>query len=289
MATVETRCPHCHRQSQIRLVSRVAEGPYPLRATGKTRWGLAFQNATIAAGKAALSEYEADHKRLSQEMISAKVGTERISKMAALNALPRPPAEPVLAAFAGQCGFIDCGGPSLLVAIVLHGADELLTPGSEGWNSLHLQAFRGGAFEIAAIFPPSSSLEIHQEWPEVAKSHLPELAEDLARGREPSRILSGARTVLDVVLKDLLGKEMPKGRSAAIELLKTKGMATQSLADWAKQLWKDGSDASHDGIGARAQAGAYLDFLKVLLQIAYVLPAEIADLQKKDPLSDILG
>lgn len=289
MATIETRCPHCHRQSQIGLIARVAEGPYPLRNAGKTGWGAAFQSLTVTAAKAARASHDAKKKDLTEKLLKPGTTMERMTTAAKLKALGEQPPEPVLAAFAGQCGFLDCGGPALIVAVIQENADSLLRPSSDSWATLHLQAFTGGAFEVSAIFPPSSALQVHPAWPEIARTHLPELVEDLARNREPARILAGTRTVLDIILKDLLGKDMPKGRSSAIELLRDKGLATESLAHWAKQLWKDGSDASHDAKGERAQASAYLDFLKVLLQIAYVLPAEIDDLRKKDPLLEILG
>lgn len=281
MAVLETACPHCHRQSQFKLFGRIAEGPSSRKVAPRTQWGYAFQRGAIASAQKDRREYETKKAQLTRQLPAKSDLGETLRALAELQQLEEPPIEPALAAFSSQCTFADCGGPALLVCHIDSTADEAFTPGNAAWDVVQLPLVQGGAIELVAIFPASTTLNVHPSWPSIARSHLPELVEDLARGRDPSRILAGARSVLDVVLKDLVGENLPKGRTAQILKLQETGLITAGIADWAKSLWKDGSDASHDGSGDRIQASAYLDFLKVLLQVAYVLPAEIETLKAK--------
>lgn len=281
MAVLETACPHCHRQAQFKLFGRIAEGPSSRKTAPRTKWGYAFQTGAISEALKDRRDYERAKSQLSKAASSASDITETLRKLAELQGLQEPTAEPSLVAFSSQCTFADCGGPALLICHIAADANDAFTPGTPAWEAIQLPLVAGGVIELAAIFPASTVVDVHPAWPEVARSHLPELVEDLNRNRQPSRILAGARTVLDVVLKDLLGDDLPKGRSAQIQKLQELGLVTAGIADWAKSLWKEGSNASHDGTGDRKQASAYLDFLQILLQVAYVLPAQINSLKTK--------
>lgn len=274
MAIVETPCPHCHRQAQFHLVSRVAEGPYPHQDGQRTQWGRAFVSDRILKARTAQSDYETQRDRLAKQMLAPNItNADQVRLMGEYNALPIPAAEPYLTAFAAHCGFADCGGPVLMICSIPAHANSQLMPGSDVWEYAQITAGPESIFEMVRIFPESSVLQSHPSWPLTAQKQLPEIAEDLARGRDPARILSGARTILDIILRDLLTGEVPAGRKAQITALQEQGIITTSIANWARDLWKEGSDATHDGIGDRQTAEKYVDFLKVLLHVAYVLPS----------------
>ena len=194
---------------------------------------------------------------------------------------PEQPDASVITAFPAQCTFLDCGGPSILTARVANDLLDRLSPEHPNWNDVHVPA-DSVEFELLETSPPVDVLAIHPSWPAVARDQLPELVQDLRDGRNSARILAGARTVLDTVLRDLLGDEMNNGRPAAIRSLAEQGVLTESIAAWAQRLWREGSDAAHEGRGSRGQAIDHIEFLKMLLQVAYSLPSQIAALEALD-------
>lgn len=262
MAKIETQCPHCHRNASIEVSHRIADGPGRGTTPGLyTQWAEPFQDEAQRAATAEVLRY-----------VSLRSKGERPA-----TAPPKGPQR--TAAFAGRCSFTDCGGPVLLIARLADWDDDL-RQGNQAFATAVRRWELGDS--LLAIFPNPPSGSAHQAWPLVAKEILPELVEDLGRNRAPSRILAGARTILDVSLKELLGNEKVEGRSAAIQKLRERGVVTESLALWAKSLWRDGSDAVHDGAGSRELAVAYLDFLRVFLRLAFELPVEIEALRQKD-------
>ncbi|NEX92031.1 hypothetical protein [Caulobacter sp. 17J65-9] len=289
MAIIETTCSHCHRQAQVKLVARISDGPRAGRAMGHTGWARSIATSATTSARISNLGNEAKRQTLLKDLQSAASQIDKIKIAGELAQIAAKGKDPIIAAFAGKCSFVDCGGPILLIGSLDHPYDVAFQPTSEQWAGIHVQAFNGGAFELATIYPVASGLDPHPAWPQVAKEQLPELVEDLNRNRSPSRILAGARTVLDTMLKDLLKEDMPNGRGAAIRLLHERGIVTESIAEWSKKLWKDGSDASHDGSGDRARATAYLDFLKVLLRVAYVLPHDIEALKAKEDAEALIG
>jgi len=280
VAIIETACPHCHRQSQMRLHDRIADGS----AGRGSAWGRRFENQRIIEAKEALREHRERSRQISADIKAAGNNIEKLMMLAEHTKQGPEPVQPLLAAFGAQCSFADCGGPVLLICSIMPSADENLVPGQQGWATSQYTAAAGGPVEISAVYPPPSALDVHANWPEIARRLIPELVEDLARNRDASRILSGARTVLDTVLRDLIGKATPKGRAQQIDYLLKEGLITPSISEWAKQLWRDGSDASHDGVGDKELATAYLDFLRVFLRVTYVLPSEIALLRAKSAI-----
>lgn len=282
MAILDAECPHCLRFAQMVLRDRLADNKPSGGTTAHTAWAKRYSTTSQLNAKNKGAEYLSKRDALIKKMMAGdSTQLEKLSASANLSKLGDQPPIPFTVAFSARCSFSDCGGPALLICSIREDVDDKLVPGANGWSSVHLSSTVDGLLEIAATFPVASGLSVHTSWPEVARRLLPELIEDVGRNRDPSRILSGARTVLDTCLRDLLGSAVPKGRSAQIDKLIQVGKITPDIGDWAKSLWKDGSDASHDAVGDRKLAESYLDFLPVFLRVTYTLPSEIADLRAR--------
>jgi hypothetical protein len=100
------------------------------------------------------------------------------------------------------------------------------------------------------------------------------IQEDAIRRRNPTGIMSGARSCLDVVLKDL--GQNSGGRRSRIQNLCNEKIITQSIADWAQKLWEDGNDATHDLTANIDRAIEHVEFLKLFFEVVYALPKRIA-------------
>lgn len=110
--------------------------------------------------------------------------------------------------------------------------------------------------------------------PEIAEVMI-ELEEDLRRGRNEARILSGCRSVLDVALQKL--GETSGGRGDRIARLGAKGLLTSGLSEWAKKLWQDGHDGVHELQAKGHPVAEHVAFLKLFIEVAFVIPAKIAE------------
>ncbi len=281
MAVIDAECPHCLRFAQLVLRDRIADDQNGIGATAHAVWAQKYTTVSQGHAKEKLAAYNAYHTTLLKTLRSGETQLQKMSASLEIKKLGLPPVIPRTAAFSARCSFSDCGGPALIVCSIRADVEDKLVPGAPGWSSLHLRSVVDGQLEIATIFPSASGLSVHSSWPEVARRLLPELIEDIGRNRDSSRILSGARTILDTCLKDLLQAEVPKGRSAQIDKLVEIGKITPDIGDWAKSLWRDGSDASHDAVGEQKAAEAYLDFLPIFLRVTYTLPQEIIELRSR--------
>ena len=65
--------------------------------------------------------------------------------------------------------------------------------------------------------------------------------------------------------------------SARIDKLRQSGMLTEPLAQWAHEVRLDGNQAIHEIEATAKEAKELVEFIKLFLQVAFVLPAEIAD------------
>lgn len=263
------------------LRDRVAEGAVlAYRGVKHTRWGERYKSTMAQHFVGESAQYAEKQANFRQQLAGGtpieqlKVHAERLQSQS-------EPQIPRLIAFSAQCALADCGGPALLICSMDEDLASRLVPGGQDWGAEHRTAALDPSIEICAVYPPVSGLTTHPTWPDIAKRLLPELVEDLFNNRDTSRILAGARTVLDTCLRDLIGDTAPKGRGAQIDLLLKQGIITPAVAELANQLWRDGSDATHDAAGDRRLATAYLDFLGVFLRLTYALPQEISDLQEK--------
>lgn len=100
------------------------------------------------------------------------------------------------------------------------------------------------------------------------------IQEDAQRRRNPAGILSGARSCLDVALKEL--GQAQGGRRERINNLAAAGTITTAIAAWAQTLWEEGSDATHDLSANLERAVEHVEFLKLFFEVAFEMPARVA-------------
>ena len=124
------------------------------------------------------------------------------------------------------------------------------------------------------LVSPESSISYPPEVPPEIAEVMVELEEDLRRGRNEARILSGCRSVLDVALQKL--GETSGGRGDRIGRLGAKGLLTAGLSDWAKRLWQDGHDGVHELQAKGHPVAEHVAFLKLFIEVAFVIPGKIS-------------
>lgn len=134
-----------------------------------------------------------------------------------------------------------------------------------------------GNLELLQVFPTSTMTEVHSSVPAAASQFFMEAEEDLRNGRNAAGVINKCRSVLDLCLKQLGASGA--GRKARIADLRTKGLLTLGLANWADRLWDDGNEAIHDLTGDEKQAREHVSFLRLFFSVAFALPAQVAAAQ----------
>lgn len=133
--------------------------------------------------------------------------------------------------------------------------------------------FLPGEFRIIETLPAAPDFNAHPSWPEKAAKPFAEVREDMRRNRDPSRIITACRSVLDVAARDLGGHgETLFNR---IEDLKSQGILTAALADWAHNLRRTANLAVHEFEGSPEDAAALVSFTETFLKLCYEIPEEI--------------
>lgn len=121
--------------------------------------------------------------------------------------------------------------------------------------------------------PPPTTL-LAPEVPADIAEVLVELDEDYRRGRNAGRVLAGCRSVLDKALATL-DPSATGARSNRIDALSKSGKLTADIAEWAKRLWVDGNDGVHELSAAGHPVGEHIEFLKLFVEVAFVIPERI--------------
>jgi len=136
--------------------------------------------------------------------------------------------------------------------------------------------FKNGVnLDVIDTFPNYFDIPPQIGVPERALTIFKEAHEDLTRKRDPARIISTCRSVLDVCLKDLGAQG--KSRRDRIQNLLTQGKLTDSLASWGNKVGDDANYAVHDATGDHETAKQHIDFLILFFEICYSLPEKISD------------
>jgi hypothetical protein len=131
-------------------------------------------------------------------------------------------------------------------------------------------------------YPPDpSAIVADVSVPEKIREQFVFIQEDARRRRNAPGILGGARTCLDVALKEL--GESSGGRRDRISNLAKRGIVTNGIAAWAQDLWEEGSDAIHDLDATLERAIEHVEFLKLFFEVAFALPARIASAHPVTP------
>lgn len=128
------------------------------------------------------------------------------------------------------------------------------------------------------IYPEPRLPDDSPHYPEKIRAVFTELQEDVQSGRTAPRIIAGCRSVLEVALR-ALGYE--KGNLLSrIELARQDGILTESMRNWAHRIRMEGNEAVHELEASDEQAKEFVAFLRLFLEVAFVLPERIKEQQK---------
>lgn len=109
------------------------------------------------------------------------------------------------------------------------------------------------------------------------------MIEDVARNRNSAAVLTNCRGVMEVALQELETKAgAPPSKAPLIkriDQLAGQGLITAGLAEWAHQIRLDGNRSAHELVGDPAVARAYVDFLKLFLEVSFDLPERISKMK----------
>jgi hypothetical protein len=130
-------------------------------------------------------------------------------------------------------------------------------------------------FELLATYPEPQKATRDPAYPDELREIFAEAQEDLALGRSPARIVATCRSVLDVATNKLNGRGATL--SARIDNLKERGVMTEAIADWAHAVRIDGNEAIHELVATAQEARELVEFIKMFLDVAFVLPKRIAE------------
>lgn len=128
---------------------------------------------------------------------------------------------------------------------------------------------------INSMFPPQPEAEEDPHWPVEIRRHFRDAQDMLMNKMSPSIIIGVCRTVLDVVTRKL--EADAKTLSGRIDQLRDRAVVTIPIADWAHSLRLEGNAAVHEAEGTESDAREYIEFLRMLMNIAFTLPARIAE------------
>lgn len=128
------------------------------------------------------------------------------------------------------------------------------------------------------IYPELRLPDDSPHYPEKIRAVFTELQEDVRSGRTAPRIIVGCRSVLEVALRSL-GYE--KGNLLSrIELARQDGILTESMKNWAHRIRMEGNEAVHELEASDEQAKEFVAFLRLFLEVAFVLPERIKEQQQ---------
>lgn len=184
---------------------------------------------------------------------------------------------PVRCYGSGGCPICDC--PVLIVFEVA--ASDFIKMQSAAKESIRVAAgFVDGKYAVIDTFPKSPAGADDPAFPKKARALIPTIEGMVRRKESPELALAGCRSVLEVACKELGGE----GRNLRdrIDDLLGKTLLTKPLAEWAHRLRLDGNAAVHEIEGTIEQAAELFEFMKLFLDVTFVLPKRIAERRKGD-------
>ena len=135
--------------------------------------------------------------------------------------------------------------------------------------------YDGLAPKVLSVWPKPEEPDDSPHYPEALRQVFIELQEDVKDGRTASRIVFGCRGVLEVALEALGYDEKMGALIKRIDKAREDGVLTESMRKWAHRIRLDGNEAAHKLTASNEDAKEFVDFLRLFLEVAFVLPARI--------------
>lgn len=135
--------------------------------------------------------------------------------------------------------------------------------------------------ELIESYPPQPEYYSNKAYPDDLKKPFVDLQIAMDQGHTPAFILAGCRMVLEAAVKNLGAKG--NGLFPQIDDLVEKGILSNLLGDWAHLIREYGNRAAHQLDGAAEEAREMIDFTRIFLDYAYVLPYRINKHRRNSP------
>ncbi|KFC13138.1 hypothetical protein GTGU_00160 [Trabulsiella guamensis ATCC 49490] len=128
------------------------------------------------------------------------------------------------------------------------------------------------------IYPELKQPDDSPYYPEKIRGLFVELQENIKMKRNAPFIVVGCRSVLEVALRELGFDD--GNLLSRIKQARENGILTESMKNWAHRIRMDGNEAVHELDASDEQAKEFVDFLRLFLEITFVLPVRIKEQQK---------
>ncbi len=127
------------------------------------------------------------------------------------------------------------------------------------------------------VYPELKEPDDSPYYPEKIRAPFIELQEDILMKRTAPRIVVGCRSVLEVALKSL---GYDKGNLLSrIDKARDDGILTESMKNWAHRIRMNGNEAVHELEANQNEAEEFVSFLRLFLEVSFVLPKRISQAQ----------
>ncbi|EKD5635443.1 DUF4145 domain-containing protein [Escherichia coli] len=130
-----------------------------------------------------------------------------------------------------------------------------------------------GEPQLLGTYPKLIEPDDSPFYPEKLRPVFVELQEDVLANRTPARIITGCRSVMEVALR-ALGYESGNLLSR-IEKARCDGILTESMKCWAHKIRLDGNEAVHELDASDHEAREFVSFLRLFLEVSFILPARV--------------
>ena len=141
----------------------------------------------------------------------------------------------------------------------------------------HDKTYLGDPPQIQRIYPEPTPPYSHPSLPDTVNQDLIDLQNMLKQNIAPHLVMTGCRTILESVVKELGGEG--KRLIDQIKDLKAKAIVNGVLEDWALHIRLEGNSAVHERSGTHEEAQELMEFTKLFLQYTFEFPSRITALR----------
>lgn len=168
----------------------------------------------------------------------------------------------------------ECNGPLMISFECQFGelTDIRHAAGKSEW------VLTGPDLKSIKVYPELNEPDDSPHFPQELRAIFVELQEDIQLQRTATRIVVGCRSVLEVALRALGYKD--GNLLSRINNARTDGLLTESMKNWSHRIRINGNEAVHELQATDEEAREFVAFLKLFLEIAFVLPERIREQQE---------
>jgi hypothetical protein len=171
----------------------------------------------------------------------------------------------------GMASCPKCNGPILIWFECASDALRRIGTSAKDW----VWRYDGPPPRILGVYPKGEEPDDSPHFPEALRKVFVELQEDIRMKRTAPRLVMGCRSVMEVALKALGYDDKKDALSGRIDKARDDGVLTESMRAWAHRIRLDGNEAAHELQATDEEAREFVDFLRLFMEVAFVLPTRI--------------